>query len=79
MFFIYVYTEASDNVGGDPTPITVSNSDRISCVIKEIDVMRRLIKAEGLDWDTVTRIDVEVNVDICPDWDNPETVTCYTR
>lgn len=84
MFFLYVHTEASDNVGGDCVPITISHFDKSSCVNKNLSVIRSLVEAEGLSWDTVTRIDVETGLDHDDygnpvDQDNPDTVTCYIR
>ena len=32
MFFIHVHTDASDNVGGDPVQIAVSDFDRRACL-----------------------------------------------
>jgi hypothetical protein len=83
MFFLYVYTEASDNVGGECVPVTISHYDKVSCVNRNLSVIRALVEAEGLDWDTVTSIEVETGLDHdedgYPDTDNPDTVNCYTR
>ena len=83
MFFMYVYTEASDNVGGEAIPITITGFDRAACMNGRLDVMKSLVTAEGLDWDTVTSIEVETGSDHdedgYPDADNPDTQTCYTR
>jgi hypothetical protein len=84
MFFMYVQTEASDNVGGESTPITISHYDKVSCVNKNVSVIRALVEAEGLDWDSVTIIHVETGLDHDEygnpaDSDNPDTVICYIR
>lgn len=83
MFFMYVYTEASDNVNGDTVPITITHFDKTACMKGNLDVMRSLVTAEGLDWTTVTRIAVETGSDHdedgLPDSDNPDTIICYTR
>lgn len=83
MFFIYVYTEAGDNVGEGAVPITVSDFDQKACLNKNIEVMRGLVEGEGLDWNTVTRIEVETGEDMdedgYPDADNPDTETCYRK
>jgi hypothetical protein len=84
MFFLYVYTEAADNVNGDCVPITITNFDKNSCVNKNVSVIRSLVEAEGLDWSTVTRVEVETGLDhdddgYPADADNPDTITCYTR
>jgi hypothetical protein len=77
MFFIYVYTEAGDNVGDGPVPITVTEFDRRACMNGSTPVMQGLVEDEGLDWDSVTRIEVETEDD--PDMDDPETEVCYQK
>ena len=83
MFFIYVYTEAGDNVGGESVPITVSDFDQKACLNKNIEVIRSLVESEGMDWDTVTRIEAETGEDMdedgYPDADNPHTEVCYSK
>jgi hypothetical protein len=83
VFFVYVYTEAGDNVGGEAVPITVSDFDQKACLNKNIEVIRGLVESEGLDWDTVTRIEVETGEDMdedgYPDADNPHTEVCYSK
>lgn len=84
MFFMYVYTEASDNVGGECIPITITHYDKNSCMNKNVSVIRALVEGEGLDWTTVTRVTVETGLDhdedgYPADADNPDTATCYIR
>jgi len=82
MFFAYVYTAAVDNVSGDSIPITLSPFDRDSFANKNQSVIRAIVEAEGIDFDTVSRIEVETGIDYdadgYPESDNPDTVTCYT-
>ena len=83
MFFAYVYTAAVDNVSGDSIPITLSLYDKIGFENKNLSVIRALVEAEGLDWSTVTRIEVETGLDhdddgYPTDSDNPDTIVCYT-
>ena len=77
MFFIHVHTDASDNVGGDPVQIAVSDFDRRACLKGDLWLMRSLVEGEGLDWDDVTRIEAEVSAD--PDEVDPEVRACYSR
>lgn len=77
MFFLYVYTVATDNVGDGPVPIAITEFDRRACVNNSLPVIRSLIESEGLDWNSVTRVEVETEDD--PDMDDPETVTCYAK
>jgi hypothetical protein len=77
MFFLYVYTDASDNVGDGPFPITVSVFDRQACMAKRVDVIRSLVESEGIDWDSVTSVQVETEDD--PDETDPETMLCYQK
>lgn len=71
MDFIYVHTEASDNVGGDPVAITVGGQDMLDCLSCNSETIRRLVESEGLVWSDVTRVEVE------DDHDN--VAICYTR
>ena len=82
MFFAYVYTAAGDNVSGDSIPLTLSPYDRDSFANKNLAVIRQLVTAEGIEFDTVTRIEVETGIDHHDgspnDGDNPDTIVCYT-
>lgn len=83
MFFLYVYTEAADNVGDGPVAITLSDGEHRSCLARDTDVIRSIVENEGWEWETVTRAEVETGDDSdeagYPDMDNPDTVICYTR
>ena len=83
MFFLYVYTEAADNVGDGPVAITLSTEEHRSCLSHDTDAIRSIVEYEGYNWSTVTRAEVETGEDCdeegYPDMDNPDTVTCYTR
>lgn len=83
MYFIYVYTEAIDNVEGEAHPITISCAEQSICMHGGISTIRSLVEEEGLDWDTVTRVEVETGNDRddegFPDEDQPDTQICYRR
>ena len=82
MFFAYVYTAAGENVSGDSIPISLSPFDKIGFENKNLTVIRQIVEGEGIDFDTVTRIEVETGLDCDedgnPDSDNPDTIVCYT-
>jgi hypothetical protein len=69
MDFIYVHTEASDNVDGDPVAITVGGQDLLDCLSGNTGTIRRLVEAEGLHWPDVTRVIA----------DGEDLRLCYTR
>lgn len=77
MYFLYVHTEATANVGGDSIPVSISPHQRDSCVKGDIAVIRQCVVEDGIDWATV--VDIEVETEIEPDTDNPETMVCWSR
>jgi hypothetical protein len=83
MFFLYVYTEAADNVGDGPVSIALSDGEHRSCLASDTNAIRSIVAGEGWDWETVTRAEVETGDDCdedgYPDMDNPDTMVCYAR
>ena len=77
MYFLYVLTEATANVEGDTTPVSISPSERDNCVRGDITVIRQLVESNDIQWDTVVSIEVETEID--PDPDNPDTMVCWSR
>lgn len=77
MYFLYVHTEATANVGGDSIPVSISLSERDSCVRGDIAVIRQLVESNDIEWDTI--VDIEVETEIDPDEDNPATAVCWSR
>lgn len=84
MFFMYVYTESSGNMRGECVPISIPYADKEACLNKNNFVIRSLVESEGLDWEEVSRIEVETGEDYTDsgypiDEDNPATKVCYIR
>lgn len=77
MYFLYVLTEATANVEGDTIPVSISPSERDNCVRGDITVIRQLVESNDIQWDTVVSIEVETEID--PDPDNPDTTVCWSR
>jgi hypothetical protein len=77
MYFLYVRTEATANVEGDTIPVSISPSERDNCVRGDIATIRKLVESDDIEWDTVVSIEVETEID--PDPDNPETMVCWSR
>jgi hypothetical protein len=78
MYFLYVYTEATANVGDTfSVPVSISLSERDSCVKGDIAVIRQLVESNDTEWDTVIYIEVETEID--PDPDSPATAVCWSR
>ena len=77
MYFLYVHTEATANVGGDSIPVSISLSERDSCVRGDIAVIRQLVESNDIEWGNV--VDIEVETEIDPDEDNPATAVCWSR
>jgi len=77
MYFLYVLTEATANVEGDTIPVSISPSERDNCVRGDITVIRQLVESDDIQWDTVVSIEVETEID--PDPDNPDTTVCWSR
>ena len=77
MYFLYVHTEATANVEGDLIPVSISHSQRDDCVRGDISVIRQLVESDDIQWDTVVSIEVETEIE--PDPDNPETMVCWSR
>jgi len=77
MYFLYVLTEATANVEGDTIPVSISPSERDNCVRGDITVIRQLVESNDIQWDTVVSIEVETEID--PDPDNPDTMVCWSR
>ena len=77
MYFLYVLTEATANVEGDTIPVSISPSERDNCVRGDITVIRQLVESDDIEWDTVVSIEVETEID--PDPDNPDTMVCWSR
>jgi len=77
MYFLYVLTEATANVEEDTIPVSISPSERDNCVRGDITVIRQLVESNDIQWDTVVSIEVETEID--PDPDNPDTMVCWSR
>ena len=77
MYFLYVLTEATANVEGDTIPVSISPSERDNCVRGDITVIRQLVESDDIEWDTVVSIEVETEIE--PDPDNPDTMVCWSR
>jgi hypothetical protein len=77
MYFLYVRTEATANVEGDTIPVSISPSERDNCVRGDIATIRKLVESDDIEWDTVVSIEVETEID--PDPDNPDTMVCWSR
>jgi hypothetical protein len=77
MYFLYVHTEATTNVWGDSIPVSISPHQRDSCVKGDIAVIRQCVVEDGINWATVVNIEVETEIE--PDTDNPETMVCWSR
>jgi hypothetical protein len=77
MYFLYVLTEATANVEGDIIPVSISPSERDNCVRGDIATIRKLVESDDIEWDTVVSIEVETEID--PDPDNPDTIVCWSR
>ena len=77
MYFLYVLTEATANVEGDTIPVSISPSERDNCVRGDIATIRKLVESDDIEWDTVVSIEVETEID--PDPDNPDTMVCWSR
>lgn len=77
MYFLYVYTEATVNVGDDSIPVSITPSERDACVRKDVSVIRQCVEDNHIDWDTVLAVAVETEQD--PDPDDPATMVCWDR
>ena len=77
MYFLYVRTEATANVEGDTIPVSISPSERDNCIRGDIAVIRQLVESNDIEWGTVVSIEVETEIE--PDPDNPDTMVCWAR